>query len=1311
MKKQRIFGAFLALGLLGLVAGGGKAEANKNKLTLLSLDSNVYEDNTVYTNYLVAGFSKKVEGGKNFCLTYDKEGKTCTTHKVAVKNKQAVFYIKETAGSYRIRKIQFEKDGKTQSISVEKARKQNDTVDESFSVSPSEEALQSSRRRVSELLNYMVPSKAGKGAEKLEAALLSKAVSKAAAKGKYVVVIDPGHGGSDTGCNRTYDGVKYKESELTLQIAKACKMNLEKTGKVTVFLTRDKDVYPSFTQRAQLAADKNAAFLVSFHLNATGEIEAKATGAEAIYQNGNYNATVGAWSKELAQIMVGKLAGLGLKNRGIYFKNNASGKYPDGSITDYFAINRMSKQLGFPGIILEHCFLNNSSDFNKYLITEDKTAMLGKADAEGIMQYLSMEHAVEKPAVPTGVKPSGMTKLRVKVAFSYSGKEQPTGFELFRADSLNGTYQKVADGKASAKYMIDTTGVAGNTYFYKVRAAKKNQNGYSYGDFSKVVSYAVLEVPIVNGCDEAEGGVELSWEAVKGATGYEIVRSDSPDGTFRSFATVAECRAADPTKDGKQWVYKIRALRKLSDRTAYSKYSALKMTGTRLLMAEREEGNKIALFWEKQSEVSGYRLYRREDNGEEVLLKELSQNDSSYVDTGVLLTTEYSYRLTSFIRRGGKTAESCGSTKTVTAGVAAPKITESGKDAKKQVTLGWEAVKGATGYEVYGLKTTEEKLSSKNRLATVAGDKTVYTGKAKAGVIFYSVRAVKKGAENTSYSQDNELVLAGTNLRFIQSYGEKKLRIVWEKEEGITGYKLYRSEKKSGNYKLLKTLSAGETSYLSGGCTPGVTYYYRVQTYYKETVDGETRTVWSKSKAFLSRKAGLKPLIKEAQKGQDGCWTIRWKKLAGVEAYQLYRSSKENGTYKRVKTLTKLSYKDPDSKKKQYYYKVRGRYLQEGYTGYSAYSEIVSNGKAAVKLTVPKLSHQINEAGQGLLSWQKVENAQGYQIFRSTTGQEDDFSKLAQVTAEEGATYVDREAETGTVYYYRVRAYCKDIKTVYSGFSNICFSAVTAGIVSLTEENGARVTWNPVKGAFVYELFRKKSTDQSWTSLGTMAGTSYEDKELSEGETYEYGLTIGDGTYMGELLTLGSIKTRQITVLTPIMGKAEATKEQMVRYFNRVKKPFPTLYAEAAYGGVTCIEDFVQIIIEEATAEGVRPDLVAAQIFKETGYLQFGGDVQIEQCNFAGIGAVGGGAKGASFSDVRTGIRAQVQHLKAYAVENPVLVYECVDPRFAGVKKGKAPYIEWLGISENPYGTGWATAKNYGYDLVANLTVMKKLSV
>ena len=93
--------------------------------------------------------------------------------------------------------------------------------------------------------------------------------------------------------------------------------------------------------------------------------------------------------------------------------------------------------------------------------------------------------------------------------------------------------------------------------------------------------------------------------------------------------------------------------------------------------------------------------------------------------------------------------------------------------------------------------------------------------------------------------------------------------------------------------------------------------------------------------------------------------------------------------------------------------------------------------------------------------------------------------------------------------------------------------------------------------------------------------------------------------------------------------------------------------------------------------------------------------MDISQHNFAGIGATGNGNPGNSFSTVREGVRAQVQHLKAYASSDN-LVQECVDPRFAYVTRESAPYVEWLGIQENPYGSGWAAADNYGYTLRDN---------
>ena len=101
-----------------------------------------------------------------------------------------------------------------------------------------------------------------------------------------------------------------------------------------------------------------------------------------------------------------------------------------------------------------------------------------------------------------------------------------------------------------------------------------------------------------------------------------------------------------------------------------------------------------------------------------------------------------------------------------------------------------------------------------------------------------------------------------------------------------------------------------------------------------------------------------------------------------------------------------------------------------------------------------------------------------------------------------------------------------------------------------------------------------------------------------------------------------------------------------------------------------------EIFLEEGEKEGVRGDGAFCQSLIETGYFRFGGDVWPGQHNYAGLGATGG-VPGLSFPDARTGVRAQIQHLKAYASMDP-LVQECVDPRYQYVSKGCAPTFERL---------------------------------
>jgi len=105
--------------------------------------------------------------------------------------------------------------------------------------------------------------------------------------------------------------------------------------------------------------------------------------------------------------------------------------------------------------------------------------------------------------------------------------------------------------------------------------------------------------------------------------------------------------------------------------------------------------------------------------------------------------------------------------------------------------------------------------------------------------------------------------------------------------------------------------------------------------------------------------------------------------------------------------------------------------------------------------------------------------------------------------------------------------------------------------------------------------------------------------------------------------------------------------------------------------------DLPKLYREEANIEGVNYDIAFCQMCLETGFLRFGTDIKLQQNNFAGLGAVGGGSQGASFPSARIGVRAHIQHLKAYASLEP-LVQEQVDPRFRFVTRGVAPSINQL---------------------------------
>ena len=157
-----------------------------------------------------------------------------------------------------------------------------------------------------------------------------------------------------------------------------------------------------------------------------------------------------------------------------------------------------------------------------------------------------------------------------------------------------------------------------------------------------------------------------------------------------------------------------------------------------------------------------------------------------------------------------------------------------------------------------------------------------------------------------------------------------------------------------------------------------------------------------------------------------------------------------------------------------------------------------------------------------------------------------------------------------------------------------------------------------------------------------------------------------------------------------IMGAAEASEEQMVRYIEK-RNPQPKLNCS--------VEDIVRYYYEEAGREGIRPDVALCQALKETGFFAYGGDVSPKQNNFCGLGATGNREPGASFATPQLGVRAHIQHLMAYATqERPHGAI--VDPRYKHVVVNRPDIhghiTKWTGL----HGVWAVPGTRYGQEIL-----------
>lgn len=202
----------------------------------------------------------------------------------------------------------------------------------------------------------------------------------------YIITIDPGHDSTHTGAS----SAGYREEILNKKVADACKAYLENNYKnVSVYLSRNTSCLNTnnavdMFMRVQNAQDRNSDLFVSMHFNAGG-------GRGVMILISQYY-TIAKSSKALGNCILSKLHGLGIpySSPSLLIRTSQTGtKDPQGRVMDYYSIIKNCAIRNMTGVLIEHCYIDSSAD-RKFFNSEEAVNNLGKADAQGIAEYLKL---------------------------------------------------------------------------------------------------------------------------------------------------------------------------------------------------------------------------------------------------------------------------------------------------------------------------------------------------------------------------------------------------------------------------------------------------------------------------------------------------------------------------------------------------------------------------------------------------------------------------------------------------------------------------------------------------------------------------------------------------------------------------------------------------------------------------------------------------------------------------------------------------------------------------------------------------------
>lgn len=432
--------------------------------------------------------------------------------------------------------------------------------------------------------------------------------------------------------------------------------------------------------------------------------------------------------------------------------------------------------------------------------------------------------------------------------------------------------------------------------------------------------------------DKVTGKPVLEWSSVEGAQAYQLYRSEQGADNYTCIATVTDqFTYTDPDAVvGTTYSYYMVAVDEESNILMQSTVCnqmcvcAQPVAKTATFVAS----GKIKISWNRVDGAVKYHVYRTDvENG--TFTKLTSTTGTSVSNTKVNPGTTYYYYVVAEGANGAMSEPSEIVSRTCI--LARPEVTLSNVTSTGKIQIKWNAVAGATKYKVYIYDANGKLLKT----STTAKTSLIHSS-AAAGVTYtYKVRALNNDSAATSSASEGKSKIAKlaqpvVTLSNVASSG--KVKVSWKKVSGAVKYEVYRATSKNGTYTKITTTK--NTSITNTKTDAGKTYYYKVKAVASKSAANSAFSAVKSLTCDLAR-----PTVSITT--SSGKPTISWKKVSGATKYQVYRATSKNGTYKAVKTLTGLKFKDTTAKKgTTYYYKVVA--VSKVSSANSAYSNVVS---------------------------------------------------------------------------------------------------------------------------------------------------------------------------------------------------------------------------------------------------------------------------------------------------------------------------------------------------------------------------------